>query len=189
MLITVAKGSVMDYHPKKNPALQNFNKARFTNQNYSDATLLSADFQLDLLQQHVLASSQRLLAAMEVTRLEAKAQGQTRLSMDSILDQNSALSQEFARALIEHWTLQEFVNVEKQSGSTSPLTLVRQLHALWILDTSTDIVRRRYLDEVVQDRIRDLVGAAIHRVHENVDALVDAFGVPDHLSGTIAGDW
>ncbi|KAG0357496.1 hypothetical protein BGX24_006192, partial [Mortierella sp. AD032] len=57
------------------------------------------------------------------------------------------------------------------------------------LDMDQNMIRRRYLDESVQERIRDLIGALLHRVHENVDALVDAWGVPDHLLGPIAGDW
>lgn len=52
-----------------------------------------------------------------------------------------------------------------------------------------NMIRRRYLDELVQERIRDLVGGLLHRVHENITPLVDAFGVPDHLLGPIARDW
>ncbi|GJJ75339.1 acyl-CoA oxidase [Entomortierella parvispora] len=189
MLITVAKGSISDFTPKKIPALATFNKARFQNQTFSDATLLSSEFQLELFQHHAYAASQRLAAAVEITRSQ---QTDKKQSLDSILDQHSALSQEFARAVVEHFILQELVRIEKESlssSSVSPLTLVRQLHGLWKLDMDPNMVRRRYIDESVQERIRDLVGAAIHRVHENVDALVSAFGVPDHLLGPIAGDW
>ncbi|KAF8981179.1 hypothetical protein BGZ52_003123 [Haplosporangium bisporale] len=185
MLITVAKGSLSDYSPKKLPVLQSFNKDKFAGQTFSDATLLSAEWQLDLFQHHVYATSLRLGAAVAKTR--AALDGSS-LSLDSILDQHAALSQEFARAVIEHWILNEFVMVEKQD-TTGSMTLVRQLHALWKVDMDANMVRRRYVDEAVQERVRDLVGATIHRVHENVDALVGAFGVPDHLLGSIAGDW
>ncbi|KAI9237069.1 MAG: acyl-CoA dehydrogenase/oxidase [Podila humilis] len=185
MLITVAKGSLSDYSPKKLPVLQSFNKDKFAGQTFSDATLLSAEWQLDLFQHHVYATSLRLGAAVAKTR--AALDGSS-LSLDSILDQHAALSQEFARAVIEHWILNEFVMVEKQD-KTGSMTLVRQLHALWKVDMDANMVRRRYVDEAVQERVRDLVGATIHRVHENVDALVGAFGVPDHLLGSIAGDW
>jgi len=191
MLITVAKGSISDFTPKKIPALDTFNKARFQNQTFSDATLLSSEFQLELFQHHAYAASQRLAAAVAATR--SQNADNKKLSLDSILDQHSALSQEFARAVIEHFILQEIVRKEKESvspsSSISPLTLVRQLHGLWRLDMDSNMVRRRYVDESVQERIRDLVDAAIHRVHENVDALVSAFGVPEHLLGPIAGDW
>lgn len=187
MLITVAKGSLSDYSPKKHPALQSFNKDKFAGQTFSDATLLSAEWQLDLFQHHVLASSLRLSAAVAKTRTSAPA-GASSLSLDSILDQHAALSQEFARAVIEHWILKEFVAAER-ADKTGALTLVRQLHALWKVDMDPNMVRRRYVDEGVQERVRDLVGATMHRVHENVNALVGAFGVPDHLLGSIAGDW
>ncbi|KAG0050312.1 hypothetical protein BGZ83_004893 [Gryganskiella cystojenkinii] len=185
MLITVAKGSISDYTLKKIPALATFDKSRFQNQTFSDATLLSAEWQLELFQHHAYAASQRLTVAIEVTRSKQT----TKQSLDNILDQHSALSQEFARAVVEHFILQEIVRKERESKGASPLTLVRQLHALWKLDMDANMVRRRYLDESVQERIRDLVGAAIHRVHENVDALVSAWGVPEHLLGPIAGDW
>ncbi|KAF9378679.1 hypothetical protein CPB97_009413 [Podila verticillata] len=185
MLITVAKGSLSDYSPKKLPVLQSFNKDKFAGQTFADATLLSAEWQLDLFQHHVYAASLRLGAAVAKTR--AAINGSS-LSLDSILDQHAALSQEFARAVIEHWILNEFVMAEKQD-KTGSMTLVRQLHALWKVDMDANMVRRRYVDEAVQERVRDLVGATIHRVHENVDALVGAFGVPDHLLGSIAGDW
>lgn len=185
MLITVAKGSLSDYSPKKHPALQSFNKDKFAGQTFSDTTLLSAEWQLDLFQHHVYAASLRLGAAVAKTRA---APNGSSLSLDSILDQHAALSQEFARAVIEHWILNEFVMAERQD-KTGSMTLVRQLHALWKVDMDANMVRRRHVDETVQERVRDLVGATIHRVHENVDALVGAFGVPDHLLGSIAGDW
>ncbi|KAG0099623.1 hypothetical protein BGZ93_006734 [Podila epicladia] len=190
MLITVAKGSLSDYSPKKHPALQSFNKDKFAGQTFSDATLLSAEWQLDLFQHHVLAASLRLSAAVAKTRTASAvaAGSSSALSLDSILDQHAALSQEFARAVIEHWILNELV-VAERGDKTGALSLVRQLHALWKVDTDANMVRRRYVDEGVQERVRDLVGATIHRVHENVDALVGAFGVPDHLLGSIAGDW
>ncbi|KAG0340387.1 hypothetical protein BG004_006422 [Podila humilis] len=189
MLITVAKGSLSDYHPIKNAGVQQFNKEKFLGQNFSDATLLSAAWQLDVLQHHVYATSLRLLEAVEKTKARAASSPQgPKLSLDSILDEHSALSQEFARALMEHWIMNEFVKAE-QADKTDSLTLMRQLHGLWLLDTDPDVIRRRYVNESVQERLRELVGAAIHRVHENVNALVDAFTVPDHLLGTIAGDW
>ncbi|KAF9302840.1 hypothetical protein BGZ74_004760 [Mortierella antarctica] len=193
MLITVAKGSLPDYSPKKHSALQTFNKDKFAGQTFSDATLLSAEWQLDLFQHHVLAASLRLSAAVAKTRATsaaaaAVAGSSSAPSLDSILDQHAALSQEFARAVIEHWILNELV-VAERADKTGALTLVRQLHALWKVDMDANMVRRRYVDEGVQERVRDLVGTTIHRVHENVDALVGAFGVPDHLLGSIAGDW
>ncbi|KAG0026404.1 hypothetical protein BGZ82_009478 [Podila clonocystis] len=186
MLITVAKGSLSDYSPKKHPALQSFNKDKFAGQSFSDDTLLSAEWQLDLFQHHALAASMRLSAAVAKTR--ASAPKGSDVSLDTVLDQHAALSQEFARAVIEHWILNEFVTAER-ADKTGALTLVRQLHALWKMDMDPNMVRRRYVDEGVQERMRDLVGATIHRVHENVDALVGAFGVPDHLLGSIAGNW
>ncbi|KAG0356762.1 hypothetical protein BG005_004299 [Podila minutissima] len=145
------------------------------------------------LMHHVLAASLRLSAAVAKTRATsaaaaAVAGSSSAPSLDSILDQHAALSQEFARAVIEHWILNELV-VAERADKTGALTLVRQLHALWKVDMDANMVRRRYVDEGVQERVRDLVGATIHRVHENVDALVGAFGVPDHLLGSIAGDW
>ncbi|KAG0053240.1 hypothetical protein BGZ89_002970 [Linnemannia elongata] len=190
MLITVAKGCINDYKPTRIPPLANF-----TSQHFSDSTLLSPKFQLDLFQHHIHASAHRLHAAIDLSRAQAKAQGTPNIGLDKILDTHSALSQEFARAVIEHWILSEFIAQETFSSSStsgtgsSPLTLMRQLHALWKLDMDQNIIRRRYLDEPVQERIRDLVGALLHRVHENITPLVDAFGVPDHLLGPIAGDW
>ncbi|OAQ32663.1 acyl-CoA oxidase [Linnemannia elongata AG-77] len=190
MLITVAKGCINDYKPTRIPPLANF-----TSQHFSDSTLLSPKFQLDLFQHHIHASAHRLHAAIDLSRAQAKAQGTPNIGLDKILDTHSALSQEFARAVIEHWILSEFIAQETLSSSStsgtgsSPLTLMRQLHALWKLDMDQNIIRRRYLDEPVQERIRDLVGGLLHRVHENITPLVDAFGVPDHLLGPIAGDW
>lgn len=198
MLITVAKGCINDFTPSKIPALATFSPFLFASQNFSDATLLSSKFQLDLFQHHIYASAQRLHAAIASSRAHAKAQGTTTLDMglDKILDIHSALSQEFARAVIEHYILSEFISAETLSssstssnGPSSPLTLVRQLHALWKLDMDQNMIRRRYLDESIQERIRDLVGGLLHRVHENVTPLVDAWGVPDHLLGPIAHDW
>ncbi|KAF9083844.1 hypothetical protein BGX23_011077 [Mortierella sp. AD031] len=191
MLITVAKGCISDYTPTRIPALATFDKTLFASQTFSDSTVLSPKFQLDLFQHHVHASSQRLHQAIETTRAQSKAQGTANIGLDKILDIHSALSQEFARAKIEHWILNEFITQEEQStvNGVSPLTLVRQLHALWKLDMDPNMIRRRYLDEAVQEQIRDLVGGLLHRVHENIDALVDAWGVPDHLLGPIAGDW
>ncbi|KAF9924535.1 hypothetical protein FBU30_005529 [Linnemannia zychae] len=194
MLITVAKGCISDYTPDNIPALATFDKSIFSHQNFSDSTLLSPQFQLDLFQHHVYASSQRLQAAIATARAQAKATG-VHIGLDKILDAHSALSQEFARSVIEHWILTQFIAQEKLSlesldaSSTSPLTLVRQLHALWKLDMDSNMIRRRYLDEHVQERIRDLIEGLLHRVHENINPLVDAFGVPDHLLGPIARDW
>ncbi|KAK3824064.1 MAG: hypothetical protein J3R72DRAFT_458531 [Linnemannia gamsii] len=192
MLITVAKGCINDFKPNHTPALATFDSTLFASQNFSDTTLLSSQFQLDLFQHHIYASAQRLHKAIDASRAHAKASGTPNIGLDKILDIHSALSQEFARAVIEHFILSEFIAQENLSSSTSspsPLTLVRQLHALWKLDMDQNMIRRRYLDESVQERIRDLIGALLHRVHENVDALVDAWGVPDHLLGPIAGDW
>ncbi|KAG9069557.1 hypothetical protein KI688_010461 [Linnemannia hyalina] len=191
MLITVAKGCINDYKPTRIPTLANF-----TSQHFSDSTLLSPKFQLDLFQHHIHASAHRLHAAIDLSRAQAKAQGTPNIGLDNILDTHSALSQEFARAVLEHWILSEFIAQETLSAATttsatgtSPLTLMRQLHALWKLDMDQNMIRRRYLDEPVQERIRNLVGGLLHRVHENITPLVDAFGVPDHLLGPIAHDW
>ncbi|KAF9911521.1 hypothetical protein EC991_003324 [Linnemannia zychae] len=191
MLITVAKGCISDYTPTHHPSLANFNPTLFASQSFSDSTLLSPKFQLDLFQHHIYASAQRLHKAINASRAHAKATGTPNIGLDKILDTHSALSQEFARAVIEHYILSEFIAQEKNSSSngTSPLTLVRQLHALWKLDMDQNLIRRRYLDESVQERIRDLVGGLLHRVHENIEALVDAWGVPEHLLGPIARDW
>lgn len=192
MLITVAKGCINDFTPSRIPALATFNPSLFSSQNFSDTTLLSSKFQLDLFQHHIYASAQRLHAAIAVSRAHAKAQGTPNIGLDKILDTHSALSQEFARAVIEHYILSEFIvneNLTSTNGTPSPLTLVRQLHALWKLDMDQNMIRRRYLDEPIQERIRDLVGGLLHRVHENVTPLVDAWGVPDHFLGPIARDW
>ncbi|KAG0204637.1 hypothetical protein BGX28_003474 [Mortierella sp. GBA30] len=192
MLITVAKGSISDFTPEKIPALQSFDKSRFANQTFSDRALLSGEWQLELFQHHVYAASVRLNSAIKTSRANAVQNANKKPTLDSILDEHSVLSQEYARALIEHWILKQFVTKEKESAtssSSSPLTLMRQLYALWKLDMDSNMVRRRYLDESVQDRIPELIDGALHRVHENIDALVGAFGVPDHLLGPIAGDW
>ncbi|KAF9974053.1 hypothetical protein BGZ73_002673 [Actinomortierella ambigua] len=188
MMITVAKGSIGDYTPKKIPALRSL-KNTFQVGIVSDATILSSEWQLALFEHHVLCASQRLQAALDTSRQELEAKGGEIQSMDQLLDRHAALSQEFSRALAEHWILEAMVAKEKTDPNGSCLTLLRQLHALWKIENNPDMLRRRYLGIEVQERISDLVNAALQRVHENVNTLVDAWTVPDHLLGTIAGDW
>ncbi|KAG0224028.1 hypothetical protein BGW41_005269 [Actinomortierella wolfii] len=188
MLITVAKGSIGDYTPKKIPALASL-KPIFQNGHVNDATILSADWQLALFEHHVLCASQRLQAALDTSRKELETNGGEIQSLDQLLDRHAALSQEFARALAEQWILQAFVDKEKSDPNGTSLTLLRQLHALWKIENDPYMLRRRYLDVEVQERVSDLVSAALQRIHENVNALVNAWTVPDHLLGTIAGDW
>ncbi|KAF9157427.1 hypothetical protein DFQ26_008740 [Actinomortierella ambigua] len=188
LMITVAKGSIGDYTPKKMPALASL-KNTFQVGNVSDSTILSAEWQLALFEHHVLCASQRLQAALSASRQEQNARGGEIENLDQLLDRHAALSQEFSRALAEHWILKALVEKETSGPNGASLTLVRQMHALWKIENDPYMLRRRYLDVEVQERVSNLVSAVLQRVHENVNVLVDAWTVPDHLLGTIAGDW
>lgn len=69
------------------------------------------------------------------------------------------------------------------------LRKLRSLYALWRIDNDPTFTRYHYFPTYLQDKIHEETTTLCAELTLHAKHLVDSFAIPDHLLGTIAGDW
>ena len=77
----------------------------------------------------------------------------------------------------------------RSSQAQELLMKLRSLYALWRIDNDPSFTRHHYFPSYLQDKIHEDTNALCADLAQHIRCLVDGFAIPDHLLGTIAGDW